>query len=712
MALTTTTYAQSVAPTAPSTTSDEIQEVVVTAEKRPSTVQKTPIAITVVDAATLSQNGVGNFKDLSTVAPSVSFSQLNASVIVGIRGVSSRDIGNPAVSLSMDGFYTQQATGLNGTVFDLDRVEVLRGPQGTLLGRNATGGSVDIITAKPKKTFSAYLSGEIGDYNTFNTTGMINIPVSDKVQVRASFQTRDHDGYRGNPVGDAGDDEHSKAARVIVAFQPTDRWEGWVTAEYSKLDDVGPVVQAVPLIYTSSGSIDLSRPTIPDNGESFAVPDGGYELGETMGLRWSTTYNFDFAQLTYLGGYRYTDYERNNTLGGAYGTDVQNITYYSKDKTTTWNQELRLTSESGSPLFWQVGAFYFYEHNSNLALFRDYAGSSISQDPINLNIYSYPNGEVEAKAIFGQIAYNLTDALKVEVGARYTENSQDRDGFTTLASFSTYLSTGEIVQSTTTGVGHAESSKATYHGGISWQATSANLLYAKIDTGFKAGGFNTNSTYAPETIIAYEIGSKNRFFSNRLQVNADAFFYTYDNQQVSQFAVGAVSNSIINAGSSEYYGVEFEGQARPTPIDRFNFFAAYVHGEYKDFAVATGSVNVQLAGYTPPQAPRWTVNLGYEHDFNVFKGVLTGRAQTHYETKSYFTIYNYEADSQPAYFRSDVILTYKPNDANWRLEGYVRNIENVLVLSNAQNPASATYKAYRYQYFAPRTMGVKLTLNW
>jgi len=691
----------------------QLEEVVVTAEKRSTTEQKTAIAMSVIDATTLKSNGVGNLKDLTNVAPSVSFAQQNASVIVGIRGVSSRDVTNPAVSLSMDGFYTQQPTGLNASIFDLERVEVLRGPQGTLLGRNATGGSVDIITAKPAMDFAAYLTGETGNYGTLNSTGMINVPVSDKLQLRAAFQTRDHDGYRKNPAGSDGDDEHSKAARLHIAFQPTERLSGLVTLEYSKIDDVGPVVQGVAQRYTASGAIDLSRPSIPNDGRSFSVPAGGYENGETKGVRWNATYDLGVAQLTYLGGFRRLDYERLNTLGALYGSARQNLSYNSHDKTDTWNHEVRLTSKGDSHLFWQVGGFYFHEKNNGYTTFQDYRNSAtLLEAPTNIFIYDYPNDVAKAKAVFGQVAYNLTDTLKIEGGVRYTKDNRSREGYATLASLGAYLATGALNYTTTPQNVEASSSKVTYHGGLNWQLTPSNLLYGKIDTGYKAGGFNELTTYDPETITAYEVGSKNRFFDNRFQLNVDAFYYAYKNQQVTQFLPSSANSTIVNAGESEYYGVEAEGVAMLTPVDRFNLYAAYIHAEYKDFAVANGASNLQLAGNIPPQAPRWTFNAGYQHDFDVFGGVLTARAQTHYESKTYFTVYNYEADSQPAYFRSDATITYKPDGGKWQLEGYVRNIENTLVLSNAQNPASSTYLAYRYQYQAPRTMGVKLTVNW
>src|SRR5262249_12603710 len=156
--------------------------------------------------------------------------------IITIRGISSRDtteIGDPAISLNIDGFNLQRAIGLNAAIFDLERVEVLRGPQGTLLGRNATGGAINIITAKPTNKVAAGAAVETGDYSEFNTEGMINIPVNDWLKVRAAVQTRGHQGYRENAPAFDGDDERTKAGRLHIGLDPSEHWSVLLTGEWS-----------------------------------------------------------------------------------------------------------------------------------------------------------------------------------------------------------------------------------------------------------------------------------------------------------------------------------------------------------------------------------------------------------------------------------------------------------------------------------------------
>ena len=735
-----------------------IKDIVVTAEKRESTVQKSALSLSVVNAEALRSNGVGNLQDLSAVTPSVSFVTSGAATIVAIRGVSSRDtseIGDPAVSVSIDGFNLQRAIGLNSTLFDLDRVEALRGPQGTLLGRNATGGALNIITAKPKDDFAAYVSGEVGSYSMFNTSGMLNLPVAEGFKIRASFQTRDRQGYRNNAPGPRGDDEDSKAGRVHLLFEPTARWDVLLTGEYASNNSVGPVIQAIPLnTYTATtatapfiaGDPILSRPTIPGDGEQFAQPAGGYLRTKNWNFRWTTNYDLDFATLTYTGGYRDFKFDNVRTLGGLYGTRRQNFTFSALENPKSWNHEVRLTSKGDSAFNYTLGGFYFREKNNLISQFRDYStggvpASSLTGTPFLIQDYRYPDLLAVAKAVFGQVSYEIVDGLKVEAGARYSKDNKRRTGFNVQTNLNTYVTTNctaaTCVFVTNPQNSRVASKKTTFHAAVNYEFTPRNMVYAKFDTGYKAGGFTDLGTYGPESVEAFEIGSKNRFLDNKLQVNISAFHYKYTDQQVSQvaqLASGNVATLILNAGESSYKGVELDIVAQPTPEDRLNFYVGYLDAKYKDFSIGAGAPtsllgriaisqgrytalspttgNWQLAGNRPPQAPKWSINAGYEHSFGLFGGEFTPRVQTHYETASYFLFQNFASDRQKAFLRSDVLVTFQPASKAWTLQGYVRNISDKLILAGAQDPTSGTYLSYRYQYQAPRTYGASLRFDF
>ncbi len=729
---------------------DGIGDIVVTAEKRTSVAQKTAISMSVLGTDQLVKNAVTNVSDLASVAPSLSIARNNNNTVIVIRGVSSRDVtqvGDPAVSLSIDGFNLQRASGLDGVMFDLERVEVLRGPQGTLLGRNATGGAVNIITAKPVDRFAAYVSGELGNFRMYGTSGMINIPVAEGFAVRAAFQTRDRDGYRDNAPAKDADDQHSRAARLSMLFNPTSRLKVLLTGEYVEDNNNGPAINGMPLqFYNASnvpagfivGDINFSKPDRSGANDGFAMPPGGDLKYKIWNVRSQIDYNFDFATLTYQGGYRHMDYARTGILGGA-GRQA-NYAFIQTEDLPSWNHELRLSSNGDTAFRWQFGGFYFKEKNKFYNEFVDFPGAaSLYGTPVRLQLFSDPDIVARARAVFGQASYELIPGLRIEAGARHSQDRKYRTATTISQNIATYLATrcdltNSCVYSTVVVPQLSKSKKTTYHAAVNYQISPQHLLYAKYDTGYKAGGFS-QIEYFPETVTAYEIGAKNRFFDNTLQVNVSAYLYDYSNQQVNQTqidpATGGVRNVILNAGKSRYKGVEADILWQPTPEDRLSIYGAYNHGRYVDFATsASGQLlrlaqlegaavpitattfNYQLAGKRPPQAPDWSFNVGYEHDFAAFGGTLTPRLQTHYESKSYFSFYNLELDKQGGYHKSDFILSFTPEDKRWLLSAYVRNIEDKLILANVQSPPSTTFNAYREQYQAPRTYGLTVKYNW
>ena len=215
-----------------------LEEVVVTAEKRETTESKTPIAMDVLSAKQIQEQGVHDLGTLSQVDPSLQFATTGiGAVFLTMRGVSSRDsteIGDPAVPVGIDGFFQDRTYNVNEATYDLERIEVLRGPQGTLYGRNAIGGVVNFITQRPTQDYEGYATMDYGSYGTVNTQGAVNIPLSDVVQVRASWGTFYHDGYRSEPLADGAhyDDDDSKSARISVAFEPFDGFTGLVYGQY------------------------------------------------------------------------------------------------------------------------------------------------------------------------------------------------------------------------------------------------------------------------------------------------------------------------------------------------------------------------------------------------------------------------------------------------------------------------------------------------
>jgi iron complex outermembrane receptor protein len=318
---------------------------------------------------------------------------------------------------------------------------------------------------------------------------------------------------------------------------------------------------------------------------------------------------------------------------------------------------------------------------------------------------------MNSKAGYAQASYQLTSKLKLTGGVRYTHDYKSSYGY--------YGDiTGGIIYANQSG--SASFSKTTYHVAADYDLTSTNMLYAKFDTGYKSGGFNFGgSAYAPETVAAYEVGSKNRFLDNTLQLNVAAFYDNYKDQQVATYAFLSTGQPVQltqNAGASRNYGAETELLYRIPVLGTVNFTADYLHARYTDFlSVADpsdpkASGNVQLAGNQPPQAPAWSFGMGLEHSWAVTDGALTARIQSKAQTAYYFSFYNFPDTRQKGYTLSDAFLTYQPGDSHWKVTAFVRNLENSVVFKDAEESQYAV--AYAYEFYPPRTYGGRFEYSW
>jgi iron complex outermembrane receptor protein len=710
--------AQTVAANAPVGT---LTEVVVTAEKVEGNVQKTPIAIDVYGGQQLQSQGVHDINGLMNIAPAVNVTgNTGGGTVVTIRGISSRDtteVGDPAVAISSDGFYVDRSYAIGLTQYDMDRIEVLKGPQGTLYGRNATGGAINIITTKPKKDYEGYVSVEAGNYNTLNTEGAVNVPFGDKVQARASFTTNFHDGYRDNGPNGRFDDANARSGRLQLSVQPTDTFRFHVLAQQTtqRSNPGGSfITEYVP---DANGFVKNTIPTNLPNPKAFVNPAPGHVFLTDNAYRWDA--NFDglpFGNLVYLGGYDDLKWDQ-LTPSWLYGPinspPTQTRQYNQTEHPKTWNQELRIASKDPNGRFtYQAGLFYFQDDNALDSFNRQTNGLGVTHFIYNVKFKSLSE--------FASFGFKPIESLKLTLGVRNNHDEKTRVG--TIASFS---ATG-VPNPVASGNAGTRADKVTYHAGADWQWTSRNLVYAKYDTGYKAAGFTDIAPYGPETVTAYEIGTKNRFFDNKLQLNADYFSDDYVGQQVQQIVSGGGGLKIVNAGKSKIWGVEAD-ILTISPIGRLDVNLAYLHARFTDFALVynapqvtvvggvqtwglTGNKNVQLAGNTPPQAPDWTIGVSWSKDFDVPTGRLTPQVQAKYTSKQNFSFFDRPDDTQKAYAITNFNLVYAPDGAKWEAQLFVRNLADTKAFSNAgENDRNF---AYNYSWVAPRTYGVRFTSRW
>ena len=671
------------------------------------------------------------FATLSAVDPSVNFTASAGAAYIAVRGIASTDlteIGDPAVPIARDGFFTNRSYGLFSSFYDVDRVEVLKGPQGTLYGRNSTGGLINVLTRRPGKELGGYASADFGNYGAVNLEGAFNLPLGDMLALRVSGASRNHDGYRDNSPQPRGDDEDAQSLRVQLAFQPGVHFSGLLSVQRDVTGGVGDVQTLQPYgqAYSNPDSSGWTMPTpyktnLAGNRYRLELKEDGLPGGLT---------------LSYLGGYDTTRWQHQlNATGTAPGSPAAQ--FIQEENPDTWNHELRLSSDANSALFWQAGLFYFSEQNSPLDSGLIERSGQFNDDYL---IHFQYDTKTTSKAAFGQVGYRFNDAWKLSAGARYTREQKQRVGN---ANLDLTVASGGFLWSDTTvdpfapipvflctpacahfhvntpGNGDVTDSKLTWHLGLDWTPTPTTLAYAKLDTGFKSGGFNSNGSapsvsYGPETVTALEVGTKNRFLADHVQLNAAAFAQDYKGYQASQFtpALGG-GPGVQNAGNARIYGLEGEFIGSFGAAGRFNANVAWLNARFRDFQAinSTGTAQVSLSGYKLPNAPDLSATMGYEREFIFGSGAtLTPRVDAKYSSKYYYSFFNFEDTSQGAYTVANLSLAFQPASKRWQVQAYLRNATDTVAFSHADRNDNVHGNAY--EFIPPRTYGLKLSAHW
>ncbi len=700
----------------------QLDEVVVTAQRRSENLQNTPLTISAVTGEKLESQGIKTVVDLANQVPALQITSSGSGAaqifLRGIGSTNTTEVGDPAVAYHIDGIYQARSTSVGALFYDVDRIEVLRGPQGTLYGRNATAGAINVITKQPKFDYEANGSVDVGNYGALTTSGMVNVPVSDTVAVRAAFQQSRHDGYvvaLNKGPGTGGNDRYDqddKSARVQLLWKPSDVLSVRLSTDYLHQGGAGGgdnaygVARATGDPWTCNCATNIYR-----NNKFFSA--GG-----------EVNWDLSFATLTYLTGYNFSRLDRS---GENASTGAPN---YFKGKDFTWSHELRLGGKTGD-LTWVAGLYRFTEDNN--VDFRVFLATN--------SYLSFIQPQVTAKswAAFGQGTYAVTDRLRLTGGLRYTEDQKGRNG-------GTYLTNGAGAITSTVVINKADAKwdALNWKAGADFDLTDTSMLYANVATGYKAGGYYDGvgaNTYQPEKITSYEAGVKNRFLDNRLQFNASAFLYDYQDFQVSAIGVIAGQNATVtlNADKAQVYGLEFETNLVITENDRLDATLGWLHAEYTDFvlplgdAFANNSANATVAscytanfsaaaprstdfsGCRMARTPEWTLNVAYQHTWALESGAkLTGRISSHYETGKNLEYHGFAQNKQEGFTKTDLNLTYASSDDRWTLQGYVRNLEDENVRT-ASSPNSTTGLANNGNgefYAPPRTYGLRLGVTF
>jgi iron complex outermembrane receptor protein len=754
------------APPVSSAQPAHLEEVIVTAARRKQNLQKTAIAVTAVSGATLEQAGVVQPAGLNKTVAGLTIAPAGPGAQVYLRGVgtfSADTFSSSPIAFNLDGVYLSLPAMTNGIFYDVSRVEVLKGPQGTLYGKNATAGAINVFTSQPTDGFNGYVSQEIGNYGLFRTTGAVNGKLTDTLSVRAAGEFFNRNGYYSDDTGRTGlaggrltalykpnddirltvggDYQHTTGEEeplVVFGANPANPWEGPTTAA----SNAGIIAARAPGAPNGVGLPPFFSALLP------TITKADLPLrNDNAGVRAELDWNLGFANLSVLGSYRHLAELFTNDSG------------FFSAQTAIGHQataEIRLASPTGSgKLKWQVGLYYFDNSSSQFV--------SIDEGFITPQIHYVSTDE--AAAAFGEMTYSVTPSFRLTGGLRGTTETRGQDGYGnnvyTPAAFSSLSNVlrGEgvppfliplITNSTLAPERYDVSNNASFRNislkaGAEYDVRPNSLAYATFTTGFKSGGLNpdlstraVSNAYQPENLDAYEIGSKNRFLDNRLQLNADAFYWDYRNHQ-EQYLTQTQANPNVseplvhNIGSATVKGFDADVDYRPTTDDRFGAQLEYLDSVFSKFRYTeftslgykpvTGcqtAVLQEIPSATNPQqlnsvncdgkpftrAPRWSVNLSYQHVFHLASdlGALTALVNTHLTTSQYLAVDYTPAEHEGGYTTTDLLLTYEPPSADWSLTGYVRNVENTASYTSAFQYAFANNVTLG-QINPPRTFG-------
>ena len=727
-------------------------DIIVTAQKQATNAQKTPIALRVIDGDALTKAGVNDINSLTRLAPDLGITNDTIFTKLALRGVSAESIAegsDAALTVNIDGEYINRPTALNAGFYDLDRIEVLKGPQGTLYGRNSTAGAINVITKKPTDKLGGYLTGSYGNYNAYSLQGALNVPLADGLAMRVAGIHTQHDGYRDNNVnggtGGRNDDANVDSFRGTLSFD-RDRLHAFVQGEYTDIDQRPPaqygvlVTTATPgvvAVPTTTGGVDYlplnSRFDLPKT--AFATGQQGFFKVKQYHVRGQLSYDLtDRLTVSYVGGYFHNDIHDYIPLNGFLPATFSANS--AKQNSRDFSNELRLTYKGDHGLFIQAGGFYFNEK-------QDVATGT--QLPIAggayVNYNYRPDLTINSYAAFAQADVPITDQLKVTGGVRYTKDKKTGTYYN-FSGFGAAPTIAQIVAGAGTLPGKCQGTlNATYNvinqcydkgkvswtGGLEFQATPRNLLYAKVSTGFRSGGFDNLSSrtingvtignFAPETITDYEIGSKNRFMHGTIELNLAAFRYDYKNLQVDNFISLDVGAATVNAGKARYNGAEVDFVAQMTRNDRFNATFNYLDAKLTQFTTFQNGLNggtpeIDSSGNRPPQAPKYTVAVGYSHTFELGSaGTLDASAYSRFKSDYFLSSFNRAADRQEGYSQTDLSLNYTTDNKRYSVQGFVHNVENYVPLVYASYTGGGI-NIYNFIFGAPRTYGAQATVKF
>jgi iron complex outermembrane receptor protein len=744
-----------------------IEEIIVTATKRETRLQETAVAVTALTDESLERQQVVDLKSVTALVPNLQIGAHSdsAAIDVSLRGIVSTnrtELGDPAVAFHVDGFYSPRPQGATTLLYDLERIEVLRGPQGTLFGRNANAGVINVSTAKPSfDASSASADMTVGDYDLFRIKGHLNAPISERFAIRGAVYADRRDGFIKFQPG-------SKVPVGADRYDNSDKTSYRLSALWEPLDNLRVFLSGEQFVDKGAGTI----PVLIDPREGTKLRSALVDSAGELDMR-NTTFHgridykpVSWLELSYLGGYgRMT--RRNvsdNDAGFNPGDNFQQEHRTEWSKFLSQSHELQIKTVDTEYIDAIVGGFYYREDNKirfDIDINDDPDGDLVPDQYWAMS-FIQPERILDSLAAFGQVTWHVMDMLRLTGGARYTTDTKSDDGGRNLVcpNFGTTFDDGGVNLKDIDGLPLAPDifadtpfpdgtcgsfpgntgndvkktwKKLTWMGRVEVDPINNLLIYGLVNTGFKSGVIQDGGITAdPEYVTNYELGAKATLLGGRLNVNPVAFYSDYTDILRSRAELqtdGSQQLVTRNATEARIFGVETEVTWFASAADLFQLMVSYLNAEYEDFPnidnvlYATDdplSPVINLEGNKLPFSPEFSVAAAYEHSFELSNGAsIVPRIQTQFQAEMYLGDFNRDSDRQKAFSRTDLSIRYV-TQSGWIAEVFVKNVEDSAVKSNVEikgnSPGGGGVPGdpgYAFAYYdAPRTFGARLSYTW
>lgn len=674
--------------------------IIITARKRAESIQNVPISVTAFDERALERNAITSIDQVSQFTPNVVFVPISISptsvapFIRGIGNYAQEPSQDPPIAISVDGVYLGQISGSLIDVFDASQIEVLRGPQGTLQGRNSPGGAINVTTRRPGDTFGARFDASYGNYNEIQVKGAVDLPFSEKIAAKAAFMVGDRDGFVENvTTGRKLSDQKSYAGRVGLLFEPTETLDVYITGDYSRDRSRQPGLRYMghyadrPVLACTSLGLCAANPRFT----STANYDPRRQFFEGWGITANANLDLGGATITSVTGYRKGEDHQwvdvDSTEADIFGLEDRDL------RTKQFSQEFRIASDAegqaeAGQLDWVLGVFYMNSQFSMLQRQRIFGGDLGE---------SYRDQTLKSYAVFGQATYNITDQLSVSAGARQSWDDK--------------VLNSRPIGSPVTGEYDAKFDNLSLELGAEYRFTPDAMAYARFSQGYRSGGINGAASrlidvnaYGPEKVDAYEVGIKTEWFDRRLLVNLTGFRSNYKDLQRNIIVTDANNNvlsNISNQGKARMQGIEAEVRLHVAePLNVWGSYG-YLHARYLDDAFRQFDVIY---------APKHTASAGFDFTVPVRDQdrVVIGW-DVSFKSRFNATPSTLQVGEQGAYAVVNATATYRFADDRFSIGAYARNLSNTYYITTASDNGGLANWVVEG---APRTYGVRMTAEF